>query len=235
MGLDLKAANQSLESASPQEILVWAENAFSGEIAMSSSFQTQSVPLLHMVSSSYPQLPILFIDTGYHFPETIAFRDRLVDSLGLNLVILKGEQQMEDGAFQVGKPLYLTNPDLCCHIRKVEPMRKAIGNYRAWISGIRRDQSATRARIRVVENTGEQHIRIHPMINWSQADVQRYITQNDLPEHPLGARGFISIGCAPCTRPPLLGEDPRSGRWVGAGKTECGLHTTLRDSTEEEK
>ena len=231
MNLDTQPTDAALEGASTTEVLRWAWQTFPGGIAVSSSFQTQSVPLLHMIASTVPQLPVLFLDTGYHFPETLAFRDRLARIWGLNLVVLKAESAMDESA--AGGPLYLSDPDMCCHLRKVVPMRQAIAGYRAWISGIRRDQAASRAAAGVVESLGEGRVRIHPMLHWSHSEVQHYIVANGLPEHPLGALGYTSIGCAPCTRPPDPGGDPRSGRWAGSGKTECGLHTTLRPAGEE--
>ncbi|CAK0738164.1 Adenosine 5'-phosphosulfate reductase [Gammaproteobacteria bacterium] len=225
----LNGASVTLKEKSPQEILEWAAKNFPNEIAASSSFQTQSVPLLHMIASTVPQLPILFIDTGYHFPETIAFRDRLVHSWNLNLEVLTVRNSMEEGLWYANQPLYLTNPDLCCEIHKVAPMREAMRRYRVWISGIRRDQSHTRAKADIVEVSKENRIRIHPMLEWTQSDVQQYVRNHGLPEHPLDVLGYVSIGCAPCTRPPLTGGGLRSGRWQGTGKTECGLHTHLRD------
>lgn len=235
MDFDLELVNASLEKAQTEEVLKWALKAFPDEIAMSSSFQSQSLPLLHIVANTLPQLPILFLDTGYHFPDTIAYRDHLTQIWDLNLVILRAEPGQDDSVHQGSRPLYLTNPDLCCSLHKVAPMRSAVARYRAWISGIRRDQAASRANARVVEVMEDRRIRIHPMLNWTQQDIQRYIEEHKLPEHPLSARGYTSIGCAPCTRPPLPGGDLRSGRWTGTGKTECGLHSTLRDSATEIK
>lgn len=229
MNFDLETARHSLSSASPQDILKWAASHFFGDIAVSSSFQTQSVPLLHMIAITTPELPVLFIDTGYHFPETIAFRDHLARVWNLNLVIIKGSATAADTELHAGQPLYRTNPDLCCDTRKVAPMRAAMHRYPTLISGIRRDQSAIRAEAQVVETSGEGRVRVHPLLEWTQADVDRYAKRHDLPEHPLRAIGYTSIGCSPCTRPPGTGADQRSGRWQGTGKTECGLHTTLRD------
>jgi phosphoadenosine phosphosulfate reductase len=186
-----------------------------------------------MIATIVPDLPVLFVDTGYHFPETIAFRDQLVDMWNLAVVVLKNDAAFGAESMQNGQPLYLTNPDLCCEIRKVTPMRKAMHRYQAWISGIRRDQSNARAQADVIEVTTEGRTRIHPLLEWTQADVDRYMILHDLPKHPLMERGYTSIGCAPCTCPPLRGGDSRSGRWQGTGKTECGLHTHLRGVSKE--
>lgn len=210
------------------EILRWAWEQFpAGTLAVSSSFQTQSVPLLHLIATTVPELPVLFVDTGYHFPETLHFRDRLVSDWGLRLRVLRAAPE---SALETRQPLYLTNPDLCCEIRKVQPVQQAMTEYRGWISGIRRDQSATRAEARVIEAALGGLVRIHPLLAWTHADVTRYMAEHQLPAHPLRARGYTSIGCLPCTRPPIVGGDLRSGRWQGQGKTECGLHTTLRGS-----
>jgi phosphoadenosine phosphosulfate reductase len=127
-----------------------------------------------------------------------------------------------------GTPLYLTNPDLCCDLRKVAPMRAAMNRYRALVSGIRRDQSKVRAQARFLEETGFGLVRIHPLLDWTKDNVEHYLTKHDLPRHPLTSLGYTSIGCLPCTRPPAVGGDLRSGRWQDTGKTECGLHTKLR-------
>lgn len=195
---------------------------------MSSSFQTQSVPLLHMVSRVIPDTTILFLDTGYHFPETLAFRDRLAREWNLNIRSLSAVGGGADPASQ-GPELYLRDPDLCCHINKVEPMRQAAGEYDALISGIRRDQTRTRADAAVIEER-QGVLRIHPILSWSERDVWTYIHKHDLPHHPLFEQGYTSVGCAPCTRPVQIGEDARAGRWAGSSKNECGLH--LKDPSD---
>lgn len=226
MNLDLQVVNAALDQAPVQEVLRWAVRTFAGEIAVSSSFQTQSVPLLHIVATVVPQLPVLFLDTGLHFPETLAFRDRLVRVWKLNLVVVKAAMDCAIG----GSPLWLADPELCCQLRKVAPMRQAMAGYQGWISGIRRDQTPNRATAEVVEAAPAGRFRIHPMAHWTQATIEHYMAAHDLPEHPLSGRGYPSIGCAPCTRPPLPAGDARSGRWAGSDKTECGLHTELRES-----
>lgn len=224
--MDIDSLNARFEEAPAEDTIRWAAATFLPDIALSSSFQTQSLPLLHLVSRVAPDMPILFLDTGYHFAETLAFRDHLVQKWGLNVRNLR-RQSTEDGAGP-GADLYRTDPDLCCHINKVEPMRLAVAGLRAWISGIRRDQSPTRRTIRVVEQTPEGLVRVHPMATWTSRDVFAYIAEHHLPTHPLLTRGYRSIGCAPCTRPASPEGDERSGRWAGQQKTECGLHTQLR-------
>ncbi len=226
--IDLDAMNQILEDRAPLDIIRWAVETFEPEIAMSSSFQTQSLPLLHMVSQVAPQLPIIFLDTGYHFPETLTFRDKIVKDWGLNLRIVRPSLSAEELQYRYGEALYRTDPDLCCLINKVEPMRQAMQGLKAWISGIRRDQSPARANIRILEQTPEGVIRVHPMAKWTHRDIWRYISRYNLPHHPLLSRGYLSVGCAPCTHPVYENEDGRAGRWRGHAKTECGLHTILR-------
>ena len=213
-----------MSSFDTRSILQWAWDRFGDQVAMSSSFQVQSLPLLHMVSQTVPALPILFLDTGFHFPETLAFRDKLAEDWGLNIRVLRAEPNLSQPS-----ELYRQDPDLCCYVNKVAPMQTALQDYSAWISGIRRDQSANRAAIKVVEEVNEV-VRIHPMADWSSKDIWRYIHDQNLPAHPLLSQGYMSIGCAPCTQPIFDAENERAGRWAGQTKTECGLHTTLRQA-----
>lgn len=213
--------------SSPGNVIRWAVAEFGPDVAMSSSFQTQSLPLLHIVAQTAPGLPVIFLDTGFHFPETLRFRDRLVEEWSLNLVVVRPDPQ------EAVPGLYRTDPDRCCLIHKVAPMRRAMSGLRAWISGVRRDQTASRSTLEVMERSGDL-VRVHPLASWTSRDVWRYIARHDLPAHPLFSQGYASIGCAPCTRPVQIDMGERSGRWAGRGKTECGLHTTLRESDEEE-
>lgn len=219
---------EPLAGAHPENVLRWAVAEFAPDVAMSSSFQTQSLPLLHMVSRVAPSLPVIFLDTGYHFPETLRFRDWLVSEWGINLV------NVRPAPAEAHPGLYATDPDRCCGIHKVEPMRRAMRGLQAWISGVRRDQTQARADLRVVERR-KDIVRIHPLAGWTSREVWSYIDRHDLPVHPLFSKGYASVGCAPCTRPVEIGMDERSGRWAAQGKTECGLHTTLRESEAEEE
>lgn len=230
--LDLAGLNAEFEFKTPHEIIAWVVETFWPDIAMSSSFQTQSLPLLHIVSQVAPQLPILFLDTGYHFHETLAFRDRLVREWGFNLQIVRAAMPRDEFVRQHGDDLYRRDPDLCCYINKVEPMERIMKGLQAWISGIRRDQALTRATVQIIERTPQGAVRVHPLATWTQKDTRRYIHEHNLPEHPLLSQGYLSIGCAPCTMPVSEGGDERSGRWAGQGKTECGLHTLLRQGTD---
>ncbi len=227
--LDIAELNIAFESASAEEILRWTWETFGTDARASSSFQTQSVPLLHMIGRVCPELPIIFIDTGFHFTETLAFRDALRARYHLNIVAVHAQIDKAALFRKYGEGLYRRDPDLCCYINKVEPMQRALAGAAAWISGVRRDQTAHRKTLRVLEPQQSGVLKIHPMLNWTQEQVWAYIDQHDLPSHPLLAQGYQSIGCAPCTRPVQAGEDARAGRWDGTGKTECGLHLNINE------
>jgi phosphoadenosine phosphosulfate reductase len=220
--LDLTAINARLEHASSAEILAWATETFGDRLVATSSFQTQSVPLLHLLAGFAPNTEVLFLDTGFHFPETLAFKDDLTTRLGLRVRSLRTERGHDAFRREHGE-LYRRDPDHCCYLNKVLPLQRALEGLPAWISGIRRDQTAQRADVRIVERV-DGRFKIAPLANWSEDDVQAYLQQHDLPSHPLLEQGYRSIGCAPCTRPIARGEDTRAGRWAGLAKTECGLH-----------
>ena len=230
MEIDITQCVQHLEQQSPEYILKWVWETFSPQVAMTSSFQTQSVPLLHMVSRVTPQMPIYFLDTGFHFPETLAFRDRLVADLGLNLKIIKPELGQEGFILRYGQ-LYDSDPDLCCQINKILPFRTATRDLLAWVSGIRQDQTSLRNTTPIVSLQNNGLYKVCPLANWSTRQIWQYSYYHHLPDHPLYTQGYESIGCVPCTRPIFEGEDPRAGRWAGHNKTECGLHFTY-DSQE---
>lgn len=215
--------NTRLESKPPADILIWAWDTIGPKVAATSSFQSQSMPLLHIISQVVPDLPILFIDTGFHFPETLTFRDRLIQELGLNVKTLKSESGQENFKLSQGE-LYHTNPDLCCFFNKVKPLQDAKQNLQAWITGIRRDQTENRADTPILAIDEDGLFKICPMATWTRKEIWSYIDEYNLPVHPLLVEGYMSIGCAPCTRPINDGEGIRDGRWAGQNKTECGLH-----------
>ncbi len=220
----VKRLNRQFEDAAPQVILEWAYTFFGKGVAVTSSFQTQSVPLLHMIAQVAPEMPILFLDTGFHFPETLAFRDRLVKDLGLTVRSLKphmGHSQFR----QTHGDLYRRDPDVCCYINKVEPLERAMQDYDAWVTGIRRDQTAARRHAAIISQEPNGKTKICPLATWTEHEVWCYLHAHNLPSHPLLAQGYLSIGCSPCTRPVYDGEDSRAGRWSGQAKMECGLHT----------
>ena len=199
-------------------------NTFGDDAAATSSFQTQSVPLLHLIAEHAPELPILFLDTGFHFPETLEFRDRLIDELGLNVRSLE-PRLGHDGFREKHGQLHQREPNLCCYLNKVEPLEDAMEDYDAWVSGIRRDQTEARAETPVLQEQENGVLKVCPMVEWTSRDVWTYINEHDLPAHPLFKEGYFSVGCAPCTQKPENQEEKRSGRWAGREKTECGLHT----------
>jgi phosphoadenosine phosphosulfate reductase len=210
----------ALSGADPETTLRWTLETFPGKAALTVSFGGGGVVLAHLISRIDRTVPVIFLDTGFHFPETYAFKRQFVERYGLNLVEVK---PLTDPG-----PLYKTDPDRCCAIRKVEPLSRAIAGFDAWISAVRQDQSATRASTDLVEYhkvDGRPIVKVFPLAHWGRADVWRYIRDNDVPYHPLLDQGYSSIGCWPCTRPTAPGEAERAGRWSGTRKTECGLHT----------
>ncbi len=218
-----------IEKLSADRILRWAWNTYHPRVAASSSLQTQSVVLLHLISRTCPRMPIIFIDTGFHFPETLEFRDELRRRLGLNLLVFRAMSEKSRSFEQDGEMLYRRDPDLCCYLNKVKPMETAISKLglKALISGIRSEQTPHRKTLRVIESRSDDVLRIHPLLSWSREQLWEYIGKHELPSHPLFSRGYLSIGCGPCTRPVLKGEDERAGRWPGTEKKECGLHLNL--------
>ncbi|WP_244273331.1 phosphoadenylyl-sulfate reductase [Pseudovibrio sp. POLY-S9] len=207
-----------------QDILQHAlTEQFSGEIALVSSFGADSSVLLHMVSQVDVRTPVLFVDTGKLFGETKRYRDELVEQLGLlDVRVITPEPEGLAEKDPKGA-LWASDTDACCHIRKVVPLAKALGGFEAWISGRKRHQADTRASLEHFE-VEEGRIKVNPLANWTAAEVLQYAKDNGLPSHPLVAEGYPSIGCMPCTDKVAPGEDPRSGRWRGQDKTECGIH-----------
>jgi phosphoadenosine phosphosulfate reductase len=215
----VESARFSAERAPAEAILEWAVARFAGRVAVTMSFGGGGVVLAHMLAAIDRSVPVVFIDTGFLFPETLAFKDAVAEQYGLTVVTI--------GPHRDPGPLYLTAPDACCKIRKVEPMQRLLPTYDAWVSAIRRDQSPTRAAVELVEHHGAV-VKVHPLAAWTRDDVARYAAAHRVPTHPLLERGYASIGCWPCTRPTVAGEDERAGRWSGTNKTECGLHTFTR-------
>jgi phosphoadenosine phosphosulfate reductase len=225
--LEIERLSNEFEAKTPQEIITWAIETFWPQIAMSSSFQTQSVPLLHMAAQINRNLLIFFIDTGYHFWETAIFREKLASEWHLNVLDLYRDTRWDVFARQNIRKLPLEDPNLCCYIHKVQPMQKAMKDMLAWISGIRRDQTPERAKSKILELQEDGLLKINPMLNWTKADVKHYMEEHELPSHPLLEKGYRSVGCAPCTVAIGVNDDERAGRWQGRGKTECGLHTEM--------
>jgi phosphoadenosine phosphosulfate reductase len=226
-GKEIEALSAQFETKTPQEIVQWAVQAYAPEIAMSTSFQTHSLPLLHMVTRFMPDIRVLFLDTGYHFWDTLAFREQIQHKWGLNVVDIYRDSRWDVFVRQNVRTLPLQDANLCCYINKVQPMQRALNGIRAWITGIRRDQTYDRAQAQILELEDDGLLKINPLLNWTREDIQSYRMAYDLPAHPLYERGFRSIGCAPCTMAVGIDDDDRAGRWAGRGKSECGLHTEL--------
>ncbi|MGH2340624.1 phosphoadenylyl-sulfate reductase [Segnochrobactraceae bacterium EtOH-i3] len=207
-------------------ILRAAIAAFPGKLALVSSFGADAATLLHLVSTVEPSLPVIFIDTGKHFGDTLTYRDRLVARFGLTDVRSVGPDPERLAAEDPEGALWFHEADRCCAVRKVEPLARALEGFDAWITGRKRYQAATRSGLHAFEADGAR-VKVNPLIAWSRDDVHAYITTHDLPPHPLVAQGFPSIGCMPCTDRVAPGEDERAGRWRGQAKTECGIHLGL--------
>lgn len=206
-----------------------AECLFPGRLALMTSFGAESAVLLDLVAKVDRSLPILFADTRRLFPETLAYRDTLVDHLGLTDVRTVSPGLTDEDAEDPVGALFAIDPDRCCDLRKVRPMADATAPFDAWITGRKRFQGATRAALAVFDAEGSR-IRVNPLATWASNDILAYLAASGLPRHPLVARGYRSIGCQPCTTPVADGEDERAGRWRGTGKTECGLHVSPLES-----
>ncbi|MGH8874234.1 MAG: phosphoadenylyl-sulfate reductase [Acidimicrobiia bacterium] len=215
-----------MDRLSTDELIIWALHR-PGRAAISCGFQASGLALLHMVRRYEPDIPVLFVDTGYHFPETLAFRDRLVREWELNLVDARPQLDVAEQEAHFGL-LHRTDPDRCCALRKVEPLYRALGGFDVWFTGLRRDQAPTRAAAGRVERrllpSGRVIDKVNPLADWTFDEVRDYLAVHDIPHHPLYDRGYPSIGCAPCTERPADPDNPRSGRWGGV-KLECGIHT----------
>jgi phosphoadenosine phosphosulfate reductase len=215
--------NALLGDATPQQIIAASVREFGDEIAAVSSFGADSAVLLHMIAEVDPDLPILFLDTGKHFGETLEYRDALAADLGLRRLEIVHPKAEVLSARDPDGLLHKASTDACCDIRKVEPMARAVEPYSAWLTGRKRFQAATRGELPAFEAVGER-ARINPLARWTTADLADYMRRHALRENPLVAYGYLSIGCFPCTQPVQPGEDARSGRWAGQAKTECGIH-----------
>ena len=196
---------------------------FAGRIALVSSFGVESVVLLDLVARVDPDTPVIFIDTGKLFPETLAYRDQLIERLGLGKVRTIGPDADLVAARDTDGTLWSRDPDACCALRKVLPLDAALDGFDAWISGRKRFHGGGREALETIEADGGR-IKFNPLAQWTQNDVERYMSRQDLPRHPLAAEGFASLGCQTCTRRIAAGETVRAGRWAGADKTECGIH-----------
>jgi phosphoadenosine phosphosulfate reductase len=208
------------------DVLKWAFREYNDEIVYACSFGAEGIVLIDLISKVNKEAKIIFLDTGLHFPETYELIEKVKNRYpSLQINMLKPKNSLEDQAKWYGDELWKHNPNLCCHMRKVVPLQEALADVKAWISGLRREQSPTRSKTEYINKDDKfQKIKICPLIHWSSEDIMMYIQLNKLPYNPLHDKGYPSIGCAPCTKPVSNQKDSRAGRWAGLSKTECGLH-----------
>ncbi|OBH13294.1 phosphoadenylyl-sulfate reductase [Mycobacterium sp. E1747] len=224
-----------LQGASAIEVLRWTDETFGGvngprgwatcNYVLTSSMQ--EAVLIDLASKVRPGVPVVFLDTGYHFAETIGTRDAVESVYDIHVLNITPEQTVAEQDQLLGKNLFSRDPGECCRLRKVVPLRRALSGYSAWVTGLRRSEAATRANAPVIGfDEGFKLVKINPLATWTDDDMQNYIDEHGVLVNPLVYDGYPSIGCAPCTAKPLAGADPRSGRWQGLSKTECGLHAS---------
>jgi phosphoadenosine phosphosulfate reductase len=222
---ELKALSGEFEHAPPEAVLRWAVEEFGPDVALATGFGAEGCVLVAMLSEVSKDARVFYLDTDLLFPETYALKDRLEARYGIRFERRATQLSLGAQAEEHGERLWERRPDLCCQLRKIEPLRQMLSGLRAWITAIRRDQSPARAGAGVVERDAKFGlVKINPLAGWSSRDVWNYIVRYDVPYNPLHDHGYPSIGCAPCTTPVRIGEDPRAGRWRGTEKTECGLH-----------
>ncbi|MDH5639884.1 MAG: phosphoadenylyl-sulfate reductase [Nitrospira sp.] len=225
---EITSWGESFQARQPQDLLAAAIERYVPKIVLACSFGAEDVVLVDMIHRINPSVPLFYLDTDFLFRETYATRDRIIERYQLKPVqviqaksLLTPEQQ----AGQYGEALWASDPDRCCQVRKVEPLTRVLKEFDAWITGIRRDQAPSRANAKPMEWDGKfQLVKINPLVKWTSADVWTYINIYEVPYNELHDRNYPSIGCTYCTKPVMPGEDPRSGRWQGSAKTECGLH-----------
>jgi phosphoadenosine phosphosulfate reductase len=192
-----------------------------------SSFQTHSIPLLHILSERAPDIPVYYMNTGFLFPKTLRFKDELQARFQLNFVGLESEIPKSNQRDGFGNFYFTSEPDYCCHLNKIQPLEPILAMHDVWINGIRADQNANRRNMQVEQEAKHGSLRYHPMLNWTSKMIWEYRKAHDLPEHPMEKEGYLSIGCEPCTNKYLETQNERDGRWRGLKKDECGLHTDL--------
>jgi len=222
----LRRHSEQLETGTPQQIIRWAVDQYFPKLTMATAFGPEGCVILHMLSEIQPQTHVFNLDTGYQFQETLDLRDKIAERYGIEVELRRPELTVQQYESDHGGPLYKTQPDRCCFDRKIVVLQKATEDMDAWMSGIRRDQSPDRARAPIVDWDNKFGlVKISPLANWTKSDVWNFILQHQVPYNPLHDKGYPGVGCWPCTRSVLEGEDERAGRWSGTDKTECGLHT----------
>jgi phosphoadenosine phosphosulfate reductase len=221
---------ERLRDAHPREIIKAAYEMFGERLALVSSFGAESAVLLHLTAQVSRDIPVLFLDTGMLFGQTLDYRRMLAERIGLTDVRDLRPQFADLATVDPKSQLYRTDVDACCHIRKVLPLDRALGEFDAWMTGRKRFHGGDRLRLSAVE-AADGKVKFNPLANWGKAELEAYVAEHDLPTHPLVAQGFPSIGCWPCTKPAEAGADPRAGRWAGQDKTECGIHVARAPGT----
>jgi phosphoadenosine phosphosulfate reductase len=223
----LAAESQKLETATPQEIVCWAVEHYFPKLTMATAFGPEGCVIIHMIAQIEPRVHVFNLDTGYQFKETLDLREKIKQRYGIEVEYKQPDTTVEVYEQLHGGPLYKTNPDQCCADRKIKVLKEAAKGWHAWMSGIRRDQSPDRAKAPIVGwDKKFSLVKISPLANWTKKDIWKLITDENVPYNPLHDQGYPSIGCWPCTRAVMFGEDERAGRWSGFQKTECGLHTS---------
>ena len=223
---ELLIVDQQLENAATQEILKWAIERFAPHFTFATAFGPEGMVLIHMLSQIDKSVPIFNLDTGYQFPETLALREVVQSKYGITVALKSPDLEVSEYERLNGGPVYLANPGKCCADRKLAVLHQAAKGMKAWASAIRRDQSPERSTIPIVGwDRKFGLVKISPLAKWTKKEIWTFIVKNDVPYNPLHDQGYTSIGCWPCTRAILAGEDERAGRWSGFSKTECGLHT----------
>ncbi len=216
---------RQFEGKPAEEVLEWAVARFAPRLVMTSSFGPEGIVLIDKLARIAPQTPVIFLDTGFHFAETLAVKEQVRARYDLNLIEARAALTVAEQDARFGAQLHARRPDECCRLRKVEPLRGALAGYDGWLSALRRDQSPTRARIAKLEwNAKHGLVKLNPLADWTRAQVWEYLVRHQLPYNRLQDAGYASIGCQPCTRPVAQGAPERSGRWAGQGKVECGIH-----------
>jgi len=216
-------AGRDLDGAPALEIVRWAVDSLDGPLAVAGSMQDAVLP--HLVSQVVPGVDVLFLQTGYHFAETLGTRDVVARELDVTVVDVMPRQTVAEQDAEYGAQLFSRDPGLCCFLRKVAPLAEALDPYAGWVTGVRREEAPTRANTPVIAwDETHQMVKVNPLATWTAADMEAYQVEHGLPRNPLTSQGFPSIGCEPCTARVAPGADPRSGRWAGRNKIECGIH-----------
>jgi phosphoadenosine phosphosulfate reductase len=221
----IASANEALAGAPPQAILRWAVDTFHPRLTMATAFGAEGCCLIHLLAEIEPAVRIFNLETGYQFAETLELRERIRRRYGIEVAFVRPELTVAEYEAEHGGPLYRHRPDQCCHDRKLLPLRRAVAGYDAWISAIRRDQTADRSAAGVVQWDAKFNlVKVNPLLAWTRTDVWSFVLKHDVPYNPLHDQGYPSIGCWPCTQAVGAGADERAGRWAGTRKKECGLH-----------